>query len=58
MFSQFRMQEEQNSYDRHGIQVVVGHYIGNSLDPSQNLNITEGIYIVRVIEWLDKVDDN
>lgn len=48
VFLDFRLLENQRDYvDHRGIHVVVGHYIGDSVDPLKTPNITKGIRCLR-----------
>lgn len=38
------MENQKDYIDRRGIHVVVGHYIGDSVDPLRTPNITKGTY--------------
>jgi polypeptide N-acetylgalactosaminyltransferase len=41
----FRLSEGQKEYiDKRGVHVVVGHYVGNSMDSLQVPNITKGMH--------------
>lgn len=59
VFDYYRSHNDQKDYiDRRGIHVVVGHYIGDSVDPLKTPNITKGnecSYILITIKQERKI---